>query len=202
MFLSMLTISSLLGFQYYLGNKCQKWREESTSEADLDEEFMSIFRSHSFWWATLATSLILVSPAPASAETTTMAVTATVQSACTITITPMTFGAYTGAVTVGTATTTLTCTNTTPYTVALSAGIGAGATVTNRSMTGGGGALNYTLFRDPARTLNWGATAGTDTVAGTGSGSGQAVTVYGQIPAGQGVAAGVYSDTITATVTY
>lgn len=163
---------------------------------------MSILRARSFRWAVAVAGSLVFAPALASAETATMAVSATVQSACTITITPMAFGAYTGTVAVGTATTTLTCTNTTPYTVALSAGVGAGATVTNRSMTGGGGALSYALFRDPARTLNWGVTAGTDTVAGTGSGAGQAVTVYGQIDAGQGVAAGVYSDTIIATVTY
>ncbi len=132
-----------------------------------------------------------------------MAVTATVQSSCTISITPMAFGIYTGTAIVGTATTTLTCTNTTPYTVTLSTGLGSGATVMSRSMIGvGGSALNYSLFRDAARTLNWGLTAGTDAVSGTGTGAGQLVTIYGQIPGGQGVAPGAYSDTITATITY
>jgi spore coat protein U-like protein len=45
-------------------------------------------------------------------------------------------------------------------------------------------------------------TIGTDTVPLTGNGAAQVETVYGQIPAGQFVAPGSYSDTITATVTY
>jgi spore coat protein U-like protein len=42
----------------------------------------------------------------------------------------------------------------------------------------------------------------TDTVAGTGNGAAQAITVYGQAAAGQYVAPGSYADTITATITY
>jgi spore coat protein U-like protein len=49
---------------------------------------------------------------------------------------------------------------------------------------------------------NWGNTVGTDTVAGTGNGAAQALTVYGQIAAGLYVTPGSYTDTITATVTY
>jgi spore coat protein U-like protein len=70
-------------------------------------------------------------------------------------------------------------------------------------MTGPGAAvLGYSLFSDAARTVNWGQTIGTDTVTGTGNGSAQAITVYGQATAGQFVAPGAYTDTITATVTY
>src|SRR4051812_6590950 len=59
--------------------------------------------------------------------------------------------------------------NTTSYNVGLNAGNGSGATVTNRMMSGSSGAtLPYTLYRDAARTSNWGQTSGTDTVAGVG----------------------------------
>ena len=95
------------------------------------------------------------------------------------------------------------CTNTTTYNVGLNAGTATGATVTNRSMIGPAGALmGYRLFSNSGRTTNWGNTVGTDTVAGTGSGAVQSLTVYGQIPAGQYLRPGNYADTITATITY
>jgi spore coat protein U-like protein len=70
-------------------------------------------------------------------------------------------------------------------------------------MTGPASALlNYAMFSNSTRTTNWGQTVGTDTVTGTGNGAAQALTVYGQVTAGQFVAPGAYTDTITATVTY
>jgi spore coat protein U-like protein len=70
-------------------------------------------------------------------------------------------------------------------------------------MTGPGAALlGYALFSDSAHTLNWGQMIGTDTVTGTGNGSAQALTVYGQLAASQYVTPGAYKDTLTATVTY
>jgi spore coat protein U-like protein len=125
-----------------------------------------------------------------------------VQSTCIIAATPLTFGTYTGAVSNSTSTVTVTCTNTTPYTVGLNPGSASGATVTTRQMTGPGSALlNYALFSDSLRSVNWGNTTGS-WVSGTGSGAAQALTVYGQVAAGQYVAPGAYTDTITATVTY
>jgi spore coat protein U-like protein len=139
----------------------------------------------------------------AATTTTTFAVTATVQSTCLVSATAMAFGTYTGVAATTTSTVSVTCTNTTPYNVALNAGLATGATVSTREMTGPLSALlSYALYSDSARSVNWGQTIGTDTVAGTGNGSAQAITVYGQIPAGQYVAPGAYTDTITATVTY
>ena len=43
--------------------------------------------------------------------------------------------------------------------------------------------LNYSLSSDPAHTINWGNTVGTDTVSGTGTGGLQIITVYGFVPA-------------------
>jgi spore coat protein U-like protein len=142
-------------------------------------------------------------PAFAATATTTFGVTATVQSTCLVSATALAFGTYTGALATSTSTVSVTCTNTTPYNVGLSAGLATGATVTTRQMTGPASALlNYAMFSNSTRTTNWGQTTGTDTVTGTGNGAAQALTVYGQVTAGQFVAPGAYTDTITATVTY
>lgn len=94
------------------------------------------------------------------------------------------------------------CTNSTPYTVALDAGAGAGATTTTRKMTAGTSTIDYALYRDSARTLTWGNTQGTDTVAGTGTGATQTLTVYGRVPSQSTPAGGSYSDTVNVTITY
>ena len=141
--------------------------------------------------------------AAAATATTPFGVSATVQATCLISATPMAFGTYTGVVANSTSAVTVTCTNTTTYNVGLNPGLASGATVTTRQMAGPASALlNYALFSDSSRTVNWGQTVGTDTVAGTGNGAGQNITVYGQVAAGQYVAPGAYADTITATVTY
>jgi spore coat protein U-like protein len=142
-------------------------------------------------------------PVTAATATGNFAVSATVQATCAVAASSLAFGAYTGTTLTATTVVSVTCTNTTPYNVALNAGTGTGATVTSRKMTGPGAVLiNYGLYRDAAWTLNWGVTAGTDTVAGTGNGSAQALTVYGQMLAAQLVTPGAYSDTITATINY
>ncbi len=144
-----------------------------------------------------------LTPTSAFAVTATanVAVTATVQANCTITTGSMAFGTYTGAAASTTATLTVTCTNTTPYTVGLNAGATSGATVTTRQMLNGAATLNYGLFTNSSWTTNWGNTTGS-WVAGTGAGSAQTLTVYGQIPAAQFVTPGSYTDTVLATVTY
>ena len=142
-------------------------------------------------------------PADAATATNSFAVSATVASTCLVSATSLGFGSYTGLVVPASSTVSVTCTNTTPYNVGLSAGLGTGATVTARKMTGPASALlAYGLFQDAGHTVGWGVTAGTDTVAGTGNGATQPITVYGQIPTAQYVAPGAYADTITVTVTY
>jgi len=150
-----------------------------------------------------ATVTVTVTSAGLNTVTNHFSVKATVVVACNIAANPLNFGTYSGSLINATSTIFVTCTNTTAYNVGLNAGTATGATVTNRSMTGPGGALmSYTLYRNSARTNNWGSTVGTDTVAGTGTGVAQSLTVYGQIPAGQYVTPGAYADTIIATVTY
>jgi spore coat protein U-like protein len=62
--------------------------------------------------------------------------------------------------------------------------------------------VNYSLYTTAVRTVVWGNTVGTDTMAGTGNGASQAFTVYGRVPTQTTSAPGNYTDTVTATVTY
>ncbi len=135
-------------------------------------------------------------------DTTHFSLTVVIQNACTISANPLSFGNYAGALLNATTTLSVTCTNTAPYTVGLNAGTSTGATVTNRMMTGPGGALlDYALYSNSSRSINWGNSAGS-WVTGTGTGAVQTLTVYGQIPANQTRISGTYTDTITATITY
>jgi len=142
----------------------------------------------------------------AATATTTFQVTATVLKFCIVVATPMAFGNYTSStVSETTSDITVTCTNGTPYDIGLSAGTAAGATVTTRQMSGTtvtAARLNYFLYSDSGRTVNWGNTVGTDTVHITAGALPIISTVYGRVPAGQFVAPDAYLDTIAVTVTY
>ena len=76
------------------------------------------------------------------------------------------------------------------------------ATGTTRRLQGPGGFVTYELYRNATRTQRWGATLNNDTVAGSGNGGNQALTVYGRVPGQTTPSAGTYNDTITVTVTY
>ncbi len=151
--------------------------------------------------------LLAALPQSASAATSTGSfnVSMTIQSSCTlVSSSAIAFGTH-GMLTANTdATGTLDmqCTANSPYTVALDAGVGAGATTATRKLTSGGATIDYALYRDAARTLSWGNTQGTDTVAGTGSGASQSFTVYGRVPSQATPAAASYSDTVNVTITY
>jgi spore coat protein U-like protein len=166
---------------------------------------MFFIKKNRFVAASIA-AVVLASSAPASIAATasgTLTISASVVAACTVVGSAIAFGAYTQSVVNQSGTITVLCTNGTTYNVGLDAGTGTGASVSNRKMSAaGGGTLNYALYRDSARTNNWGSTIGTDTQAGTGSGLTQTLTVYGQIPASQTPLAGAYSDTMTVTLTY
>lgn len=140
--------------------------------------------------------------AQANPATTTFGVSASVLKDCTVSATALAFGNYTGAINSAQSAVTVTCTKSTTYTVGLGTGLASGATVTTRQMQNGVALLNYGLFSDAAWGTNWGNTLATNWVAGTGNGAGQSLNVYGQIPAGQYVTPGSYTDTISVTVTY
>ncbi len=121
---------------------------------------------------------------------------ATATAQCSLSISTLSFGTYTGAQLDGTTSGIVRCTGT--WNVPLGPGTGAGATVTNRLMTGTGGAtLGYGLYMDSARTANWGNTTGNE-LTGTGNAN---ITVYGRIPAGQYPTPGTYTDTVNSATT-
>ncbi len=134
----------------------------------------------------------------------TFTVTATVVANCTLSAGALAFGNYVPtAQTLTTAAITVTCTSTTTYNVGLDGGMGSQSSGYTRYMTGSSGAeIPYHFFSDSGRTVQWGTTVGTDTVAGTGTGSAQILTVYGSIYTSHYVTPGSYTDTVTATVTY
>lgn len=134
-------------------------------------------------------------------DTDTFTVSATVLATCEVSANDLSFGDYDPvAATHLDASTTLsvTCTNGTPYQVALE--LGPGATTAARRMLDGSEVLNYTLYRDAARTQLWGQTNGSNTLAGSGSGSAATIDVYGRVPMQQAAPSGTYEDTITVKV--
>jgi spore coat protein U-like protein len=131
-------------------------------------------------------------------------VTATISSLCLVSASNLNFGSQ-GVLAANvdqTTTIQVQCTNTTPYNIGLNAGTGTGASVTTRKMTSGGNTINYSLYRDAARSQVWGTTIGTNTSSATGSGATQSHTVYGRVAPQATPAPSTYSDTITVTVTY
>ena len=163
------------------------------------------------------TLLALASPALA-ADTATFNVRIIITKACTITAaaaTDVDFGsALSTATTPSNAQGSVTaqCSALTPYTIALNAGANAATAndVTTRRMINTDAAVTtnnyvgYQLYSNATRTTVWGATAGTNTVAGTGNGLAQAYPIYGQVanPSVNNAATGNYQDTVTATITY
>lgn len=93
------------------------------------------------------------------------------------------------------------CTNTTPYQLGLNNGINASGSI-RRMKSGAGNYVSYELYRDSGRSQRWGNTQGSDTVAGTGSGGAQNVTIYGRVAPQATPVAGSYADTVTVTIYY
>ena len=149
----------------------------------------------------------------AATATTTFTVTATVAANCTITATAISFtydpvfaNATTAATTTGTV--TIACTKGSGPTIGLSAGSNPGAVAgVTRAMANGANRLGYELFQPAAAPGNgavWTDIGGANPLNAGVSPSKLArnFTVQAQIPAGQDVAVGNYSDTVTATVNF
>jgi spore coat protein U-like protein len=136
--------------------------------------------------------------------TATFTVTATVPTTCRITTNNLNFGTA-GVLTANTdATTTVApdCTNGTPYNIGLDGGLSGATDPTQRKMKKAAEFVLYGLYRDAARSLPFGNTIGTNTLAGTGTGLAQSVTVYGRIAPQATPSPGTYNDTIVVTLTY
>lgn len=148
--------------------------------------------------------LVLFLPAVAHAAT------------CTVSATAISFGTYipsNASPTDITGSVTVTCSSTTnqtvSYQIALNPGVNSGSSFSNRRMTNGATFLSYQLYTNSTRTTVWGdGTGGTSTVAGgfrcnRCTNTKRNYTDYGRLPGLQWSAApGLYSDTITTTVTF
>ncbi len=139
--------------------------------------------------------------------TATFNVTLTLTANCTIVANPLNFGSNGVLTSVIDRSTTVavTCTNTTPYNVGLDGGNVTGSTVAARLLAGTTTGnttttVAFQLYQDAAHGTVWGNTQGTNTVPGTGSGSAQSITVYGEVAVQATPKPDVYQTTITATV--
>ena len=150
--------------------------------------------------ATAALAFLLPLSANAATESADFNVQLTVNNACTIAATgPVTFATVTGNITADIDATTnlsVNCNNGAIYTIGLE---GDNA---SRTMVSGSDTVNYELFSDSTRTVEWGELASGDELGGTGSNSVQTIPVYARVPAGQSVPAGSYVDTVTATIEF
>lgn len=133
-------------------------------------------------------------------------VNGSVPDSCTLTPKPvpnLAFGNVPGPITSNVDQTTsigLVCSGRTAWQIGLNNGLYASGT-TRRMRNGAGQFVVYELYRDSPRSLRWGNSLGTDTLAGTGLGTAQSLPVYGRVGV-QAPPIGSYSDTITVTVTY
>jgi spore coat protein U-like protein len=146
------------------------------------------------------------SPAWAASVSSQFNVTATVLKNCAVSASDLAFGDYnasSGSPVTASTTVSVTCTAALAYTVALDGGQTTNNVIARAMTDGASHNLSYGLYITNGYGTVWGdGSAGTSTVAGTGNGAAQAVTVYGRIPASQFVAAGSYTDRVTVTVNY
>jgi spore coat protein U-like protein len=165
------------------------------------------FRS-AFAAAALASS---IAGADADTASGTIGISATVVTSCTVSAssTPVAFGTvYTNYSAAYNATGDIyvTCGNGVTYNIGLDPGGFYGTGTRNMQLSGGSALLAYQLYRTTAErtagTPTWGMTIGTNTYAGTATGSQQTIPVYGQVPTGQTLTPGSYADTVNITVTF
>ncbi len=152
--------------------------------------------------------LALAGTAQAATKTTTFNVTANVLENCTISAGDLNFGNWSGDVDVAVQSTIVVhCTNATGFEVSLSGGLISGDPLDRQMSSGGAVNLHYNLFTDLNHSDIWGDGTDGSTVLGAGTGMANAInlTVYGQLLASAnpgGFDAGLYSDTVTATIEY
>ena len=136
-------------------------------------------------------------------STAVFSVSATYQANCLVATSDLNFGVIgrlTNAIDAETSL-ALTCSNGSSYTVGLNGGGQNIVDPTQRRLSRAGVDVIYGLYRDAARSLPWGASAGM-MFGATGTGITVPVTVFGRIPVQALPPPGTYQDTIIATVTY
>lgn len=136
---------------------------------------------------------------------------ATVAKSCLVTADPLNFGSIDGLPGMGNrdqaSTINVTCSASTAYKVGLSPSngstTGAGVMTPTGGLPGNTDTVPYRLYSNAARTTAWGSVIDTNTVAGTGNGTVQALTVYGRVLGSSvNVRPDSYRDTVTVSVTY
>ena len=109
-----------------------------------------------------------------------------------------------------TASITAQCTDTTPYSIGLGSGLNASGSQRRMQLGATGNYIKYNLYTDSGYSDPWSATTSTTSCTagsstcdlGTGTGSNQNFTVYGQVPAQTAPVAGTYGDTVVVTATF
>jgi spore coat protein U-like protein len=149
-------------------------------------------------------------PAAAQAQTATatLTVNASVARNCTIAAATLSFGAYDPIV--ANATTNLdgsvsyniACTRGGAGAVWIGMNLGSNASGSTRRMLGGTEYLNYELYSEATRTAVWGSTQAAGLVVVPNGRTPVPVTVYGRVVAGQDVAVGSYTDSVTMTINF
>ena len=145
-------------------------------------------------------------PLGAQQTSATFNVAAIISNSCLVSATPLDFGSLSAlnAPRDATSNVVVQCQAGQEYEVTLSEGDGRGATESNRRMTriGGNDVVNYQLYRNAARTQNWGNTPGSNSVDGTGTGFPEILPVYGRIPPQATPPTGDYQDTIVVEISF
>ncbi len=130
---------------------------------------------------------------------------------CNVTATGINFGVYDVFATApldSTGSVSVTCDDVPPPRPVIAIGPGGAGTFLPRRMRHAWlqDTLGYNVFTSSAMSVVWGdGTGGTSTVSAgrvPGPRPPRAITIYGRIPPGQNVAAGLYSDTLVVTITW
>lgn len=96
----------------------------------------------------------------------------------------------------------INCNSGLPYAIGLDGGLTGATNPSLRKMVNGGDQVTYGIYQNPARTIPWGNTLGTNTISSVGTGLNQTFTGYGRVPTQVTPPPGTYSDTVIVTVTY
>jgi spore coat protein U-like protein len=151
-------------------------------------------------------------PTGSSTANESFTVYATVTSNCTISVSALNFGSLSslGSAASSSGSINAQCTSTTPYSIGLNTGSNASGGQRRMYSAATGTYVNYGLFLDSLFTQPWSSASSTTVCTngsntcylGTGTGSVQSISVYGQAPVQTTPAPGVYNDTVVVTLTY
>ena len=94
------------------------------------------------------------------------------------------------------------CNSGTNYEIGLDEGSTPGGTTAVRKMTNGAQTIDYKLFKNNARTNNWGNIVGVDTRSRTANGNWQGRRIFGRVEPQATPPSGTYTDTVTVTITF